>query len=171
MVRGRDGFHIVQNVRPKMTLKGDKSPTIENCTLRVTGPAWTGSTMSHREVVVAPLNPNKIRPGFSKPDSSRAIWLTTDACKRSIELPGSIRIRLTSKSPISRDMIRASRCGCNIRVGSTGEKTIVPFIGWALPSVTPGRMVLTRSHTDASCNNFCLFRLELYSSSSGSPWI
>ena len=64
MVRGRDGFHIVQNVRPKMTLKGDKSPTTENCTLRVTRPAWTGSTMSLREVVAAPLNPDKIRPGF-----------------------------------------------------------------------------------------------------------
>ena len=73
MVRGRDDFHIVQNVRPKMTLKGDKSPTTENCTLRVIGLAWTDRIMSRREVVAVPLNPDKIRPRFSKPDSSRAI--------------------------------------------------------------------------------------------------
>ena len=95
-------------MHPKITLKGDKSCTTENCTLRVTGPAWTGITISPKEVVVALLNPDKIRLGFSRPDRSHPIWLITDACKRSAELPGSIRIRLTSKSPIPRDRMRAS---------------------------------------------------------------
>ena len=100
-----------------MTLKGDKYCTTENCTLRVTGPAWTGSTMSPNEVVAAPLNPDKIRPGFSRPIRLRPMWLITDACKRSAELPGSTRMRLTSKSLIPRDRMRTSWCGCNIRVG------------------------------------------------------
>ncbi|RVW22445.1 hypothetical protein CK203_099234 [Vitis vinifera] len=100
------------HVRPKMTLKGDKSCTTENCTLRVTGPAWTGSTMSPKEVVDDPLNPDKIRPGFSRP------------------------------SPISRDRMRASRCGCSVRVRSTGGKMIVPSMGRGPPPVSPGRMEL-----------------------------
>ncbi|RVW96450.1 hypothetical protein CK203_029629 [Vitis vinifera] len=74
------------------------------------------------------------------------MWLTTDACIRSAELPGSTRIRLTSKSPISRDMMRASRCGCNIRVGSNGGKMIVPSMGRGPPPVIPGQMELIRSH-------------------------
>ena len=69
MVRRGDDFHIVQPCGPKITLKGDKSCTIENCTLRVIGPAWTGSTMSPKEVVAAPLNLDKIRLRFSRPDS------------------------------------------------------------------------------------------------------
>ena len=139
--------------------------------LRMTGPAWTGSTTSPREVVVAPLNPEKIRPGFSMSDSSSPICLITDACKRLAELSGSTRIRLTSKSPIPRDRMRASQCGCNIRMGSTRGKMIVPSIGWALPQVNPGRMELTRSRTDAARSSLCFFRLELYSSSSGPPWM
>ena len=120
-----------------MTLKGDKSYTTEICTLRVTGPAWTNSTISPNEVVDAPLNPDKIRPGFSRPVRLRPMWLMTDACTRSAELPGSTRMRLTSKSPISRDRMRASRCGCNIRVGSTGGKMIVPFMGRGPPPSYP----------------------------------
>ena len=154
-----------------MTLKGDKSYTTENCTLRVTGPTWTGSIMSPKEVVDDPLNPDRIRPGFSRPVRLCPMWLTTDACTRSTELPGSTRMRLTSKSPISRDMMRASRCGCNIRVGFTGGKMIVPSMGRGPPPVIPGRMELIRSHTDAARNNFCLFHLESYSSSNGHPLI
>ena len=154
-----------------MTLKGDKSCTTENCTLRVTGPAWTGSTISLKEVVTTPLKPDKIRPRFSRPDKSRPMWPITDVCKRSVELPGSIRMRLTSKSPISRDRMRASWCGCNIQVGSTGGKMIVPSMGWGPPPAIPGRMELTRSRIDAARNSLCLFRLESYSSSSGPPWI
>ena len=71
--------------------------------LRVTGPAWTGSIMSPKDVVDDPLNPDKIRPGFSRPARLCPIWPTTDACTRSAELPGSTKIRLTSKSPISRE--------------------------------------------------------------------
>ncbi|RVW59126.1 hypothetical protein CK203_105522 [Vitis vinifera] len=41
----------------------------------------------------------------------------------------STRMRLTSKSPISRDRMRASRCGCSVRVGSTGGKMIVSSMG------------------------------------------
>ena len=152
-------------------MKGDKSCTIENCTLRVTWPTWTGSTISPKEVVDAPLNLNKIRPGFSRPMRLCPMWLMTDACTRLPELPGSTRMRLTSKSPISRDRLRASRCGCNIRVGSTGGKMIVPSMGRGPPLVIPGRMELTRSRTDAARNNFCLFRLESYSSSDGPPLI
>ena len=154
-----------------MTLKGDKSCTTENCTLRVIEPAWTSSTISPKEVVAAPLNPNKIHPGFSRPIRLHPIWLITDACKRSVELPGSTRMRLTSKSPISKDGMRASRCGCNIRVGSTGGKMIVPSMGRGPPSVIPGRMELMRSRTDAARNNLCRFHLESYSSSNGPPWI
>ena len=154
-----------------MALKGDKSSTTENCTLRMTRPAWTGSTTSPREVVFAPLNPDKIYPGFSRPESSSPICLITDACKRSTKLPGSTGIHLTSKSPIPRDMMRASRCGCNIHVGSTGGKMIVPSIGSALPPVNPGRMELTHSRTDAACSSLCLFRLESYSSSRSPLWM
>lgn len=51
-----------------MALYGDRSSTIENLTLRVVGSAWTGRTMSPREIVVAPLNLDKIWPEFSKAD-------------------------------------------------------------------------------------------------------
>ena len=139
--------------------------------LRMTGPAWTGSTTSPREVVAAPLNPDKIRPGFSMPDSSSPICLITDACKRSAELPGSTRIRLTSKSPIPRDRMKASRCGCNIHVRSTRGKMIVPSIGWALPPVNSGRMELTHSRIDAAHSSLCHFRLESYSLSRGPSWM
>ena len=159
------------HVRLKMTLKGDKSYTTENCTLRVTRPAWTGSTMSPKEVVDDPLNPDKIRPGFSRFVRLCPMWLTTNACTRSAELPGSTRMRLTSKSPISRDRMRASRCGCSVRVGSTGGKMIVPSMGRGPPLVSPGRMELIRSRTNAARNNFCLFLLESYSSSDGPPLI
>ena len=148
-----------------MTLKGDKSCTTENCTLRVTGPAWTGSTISPKEVVVVPLNLDKIRPGFSRPIRLRPMWLITDACTRSAELPGSTRMPLTSKSPIPRDRMRVSRCGCNIRVGSTGGKMIVPSMGRGPLPVISGRMELTRSLTDVARNSLCFFRLESYSSS------
>ena len=154
-----------------MALKGDKSSTTENCTLRMTGLAWTGSTMSQRKVVVAPLNPDKIHPGFSRLEGSSPIYLITDACKRSVELPGSTRIRLTSKSPIPKDRIRASRYGCNIQVGSTRGKMIVPSIRWVLPPVNQGWMELIRSHMDAARISLCLFRLESYSSSRGPPWM
>ncbi|WJZ81031.1 hypothetical protein VitviT2T_000894 [Vitis vinifera] len=150
-----------------MTLKGNKSCTTENCTLRVTGPAWTSSTISPKEVVDASLNPDKIRPGFSRPVRLRPMWLMTDACIRSVELPGSTSMCLTSKSPISKDRMKASRYGCNIRVGSTGGKMIVPSIGRGPPPVIPGRMELTCSRTDVARNNFYLFRLESYSSSNG----
>ena len=152
-----------------MILKGDNSCTIENCTLRVTGPAWTGSTMSPKDVVDDPLHPDRIRPGFSRPVRLCPMWLMTDACTRSAELPGSTKMRLTSKSPISRDKMRALRCGCSVRVGSTGGKMIVPSMGRGPPPVNPGQMELIRSCTDAVRNNFCLFRLKSYSSSDGPP--
>ena len=76
--------------------------------LRVTGPTWTDSTISPKEVVTTLLNQDKIHLGFSRSDRSHPMWLITDACKRSAELPRSIRMRLTSKSPIPRDRMRAS---------------------------------------------------------------
>ena len=151
-----------------MILKGD---TTENYTLRVTGSAWTGSTMSPKDVVDNPLNPDRICPGFSRPVRLCPMWLTTNACTRSAELPGSTKMRLTSKSTTSRDKMRVSRCGCSVRVGSTSGKMIVPSMGRGPPSVTLGRIELTRSHTNVARNNFCLFHLESYSSSDGPPLI
>ena len=58
-----------------MVLYDDKSSTTENHTLRVGGLAWTGSTTSPRDIVAAPLNPNKSRIGFSKADDEHPICL------------------------------------------------------------------------------------------------
>lgn len=152
-----------------MVLERDKSSTTVNCTLRVTVPTWTGSTTSLREVVEAQLNLNKIHHGFSRLEGTSPICLITDTCKRSVELQGSTKIRLTLKSQIPRDRIRAFQCGCNIHTGSTKGKMIVPSIGWALSLVNSSRMELTRSQTEAACNSLCFFRLKLYSSSWGPP--
>ena len=154
-----------------MALNGDRSSTAENCTLRVIEPTWIGNTMSPKDIVEAPLNPNNIRLGFSRFEGVNPICLITDICKRSAELLESTKIRLTSKSLIPNVKIRASQCGCNILLGSTRGKVITPSIGHVLPMVNPGRMELTYSRTDAARNNLCLFRLELYSSSRGPPWI
>ena len=51
-----------------MALHREKSSTIENCTLNVTGSAWMGNTTSPRKVVVAPLNLDNGCLGFSKVD-------------------------------------------------------------------------------------------------------
>ena len=48
---------------------------------------------------------------------------------------------------------------------------IVPSIGLAFSLVIPGQMELMHSRTDAARNNLCLFRLELYFSSSGPQWM
>ena len=117
------------------------------------------------------MDPDKIHPGFSKLEGSSPICLIISTCKRSVELPGSTRIHLTSKSLIPRDRIRASRCGCSIRMGSIGGKMIVPSIRWVLPSVNPVWMELIRLRTDAAYSNLCLFRLESYSSSRDPPWM
>lgn len=53
---------------PIMALYEDKLSTTENCTFRVIGPAWMGSTTSPSEVVVAPLKLDNRCPGFSKVD-------------------------------------------------------------------------------------------------------
>ena len=81
------------------------------------------------EVVEASLNPDNIRPGFSKLGGMNPICLITDTCKRSAELPRSTKIRLTSKSPIPSVRIRASRCGYNTQTGSTRGKRITSSIG------------------------------------------
>lgn len=120
---------LCNQARPKIALKGDKSSTTENYTLRVTGSAWIGSTMSLMDVVEAPLNLDSIRPRFSRLEGTNPICLITDTCKRSVELPGSTIIHLMSKLPIPSVRIRASRCGCNTRVGSIGGKGIIPSIG------------------------------------------
>ena len=46
-----------------------------------------------------------------------------------------------------------------------------PIYGVRPPPISPGRMELMRSCIDAARNNFCLFRLESYSSSDGPPLI
>lgn len=92
-----------------MALKGDKSSTRDNCTLRVTELAWIGNMMSPRDVVEAPLNPDSIHPGFSRPEGINPICLITDTCKRFVELPRSTKILLTSKFPIPNIKMRASQ--------------------------------------------------------------
>ena len=131
-------FMPCSQARPSMALNRDKSSTTENCMFKVTRSAWTGNTMSPRDVVEAPLNPDNIHPGFSRFEDENLICLITDTCKRSIELPGSTKIRLTSKSLIPNIKIRASRCGCNIQLESTGGKVITQFIGRVLVLVNPG---------------------------------
>lgn len=95
-------------VRPMMALKGDKSFTIENCTLKTIGLTWTSITTSPREVVDASLNPDSIRPRFSKADSENLICLNADICNRSVELSRSTKIRLTSNSLIPNVRMRTS---------------------------------------------------------------
>ena len=120
---------LCNQVRPRIALKGDKSSTTDNCTLRVIGPAWIGSTISPRDVVEAPLNLDSIRPGFSKLEGINPICLTTNTCKKSVELPGSTGILLTSKSPIPNVKMRVSRCCCNTWARSTRGKRITSSIG------------------------------------------
>ena len=112
-----------------MTLNGHRSSTTKNDMFRVIRPAWAGNTMSPKDVVEAPLNPNNIRPGFSRFVGTNPIFFITDTYKRSAKLPGSTKIHLTSKSLIPSVRIRASRCGRNIQLGSIGEKVIIPSIG------------------------------------------
>lgn len=115
--------------RPRMALKGDKSSTTENWTLRVTGSGWIDSIMSPSDVVETPLNPDSILPGFSRLDGMNPIYLTTNTYKRYAELLGSTRILLTSKSPIPNVRMRASRCGGNTCARFIGGKTMAPSIG------------------------------------------
>ena len=51
-----------------MALYGDRSLTIENRTLVMIESDWTCNTISPREVIVTPLNPDSRRLGFSKAD-------------------------------------------------------------------------------------------------------
>ena len=81
------------------------------------------------EVVEAPLNPDNIRPGFSRLGGMNPICLITDTYKRSADLPRSTKIHLMSKSLIPSVRIRASRCGYNTRTGSTRGKRITSSIG------------------------------------------
>lgn len=120
---------LCNKVCPRIALKGNKSSTMDNCMLRVIEPAWIGSTISLRDIVEAPLNPNSIRPGFSRLEGINPICLTTNTCKRFVELPGLTRILLTSKSPIPNVRMRVSRCDCITQAGSTGGKRITPSIG------------------------------------------
>ena len=99
---------LCNHMRHMMALKGDKSSMIENCTLRTSGLAWMGSTTSLRKVVNASLNPNIICLGFSKADGENPIYLNANICNRLVELPGSTKIRLTSKSLIPNVRMRAS---------------------------------------------------------------
>ena len=164
-------FILCNQVRLEIALKGDKSSTTDNCTLRVTSPTWIDSTISPRDVVEAPLNPNSIRFGFSRLEGINPICLTTNTCKRFVKLPGSTRICLTSKSPISSVRMRASWYGYNTQGGSIGGKRITPSIGWALPLASLGWMELICSRTVVDHSSLCLFLLELYSSSNGPSWM
>lgn len=63
------------HVHPMLALKADKFSTTKNCTFLVIGPAWTSNTMSPMEIVVAQLNPDSIRLGFSRADDESPICL------------------------------------------------------------------------------------------------
>lgn len=80
------------------------------------------------DVVEALLNPDSIRLGFSKLEGINPIYLITDICKRSVELPWLTKIHLTLKSPIPSFKIRASWCDYNTQAGSIGGKMITPSI-------------------------------------------
>ena len=164
-------FILWSHVRPMMALKWDKSSTTKNYTFWVIGPACTGNTMSPKEIVKAPLNPDSIHPGFSKVDGRSPIWLYTDICKRSIELPGSIKTLLTSKLLIPGVKIKASSCDCRTRLGSIGEKVIILSIGRAPPPNKLCWMELAYSLMEVTCNSLFLFHLELYFSSMRPPWM
>lgn len=157
------------HARPMMALKRDKSSTTENCTFWTTILAWTGNTMSPREVVKAPLKPDSTRLGFSRANNKNPIYLNAKIYNRLAELPKSTKIRLTSKSLIPGVRMRTSSYDYNTRLGSIGEKVIIPFIGRMPPSGKPGRIELTRSLTEAARSNLCLFHLEFYFSSMASP--
>lgn len=120
---------LCNKVCSNIALNGDRFSTTENCTLGVIGLSWIGNMTTPREVVEAPLNLDNIRPGFSRLEGINPIYLIIDTCKRSVELPGSTKIRLTLKSSIPSVKIRASRCCCNIRVRSTKGKRITSSIG------------------------------------------
>lgn len=154
-----------------MALKGDKSSTIENCTFWVTRPTWMGNMTFPKEVVDAPLNPDNIRPGFSRVDGERPIFLYADICKRSTKLPGSVKTILTSKSLIPSVRIRASSCGHNTRLGSIGGKVIILSIRQVPLLVKLCWMEPTCSLTEATQSNLFFFSLELYFSSTRPPWM
>ena len=116
-------------VHPMMALKGNKSSTTKNYTFWIIGPTWTSNTTSPREVVEAPLNPDSIRPGFSRTNDRNPIYLCADIYNRSVELPESIKIYLTSKLLIPNVRIRASSWGCNTQLGSTRGKVIPHLLG------------------------------------------
>ena len=126
-------FMLWSHVRPMMALKGEKSSTIKNCTFLVIGPTWTGNTMSPKEVVVAQLNQNSIRPGFSRTDGESPICLQADICKRLAELPGSTKTLLTSNPLIPNVGIRAFSCGCMTRLAFIGGKVIMSSTEGASP--------------------------------------
>lgn len=138
------------HVCPIMTLKLDKSSTTENHTSCVTRSAWTGNTMSPKEVVEATLNPDSICMGFSRADGGNPIYLYVDIYKRSTELPGLTKTCLTSKLLIPNVKIRASSCNCNTWLGSIGEKVIILSTGPVPPFSKPHLMELTCSLTEAT---------------------
>ena len=125
--------------------------------------------MSPRDVVEAQLNPDSIRSGFSRADDGNPICLNVDICNRSVELSRSTKICLTSKSLIPSIRMRASSCGCNTQLGSTGEKVMTSSIRRVPPLGNPSWMELTCSRTETTRSNLCFFYLELYFSSIGPP--
>lgn len=96
------------HARPIMALNKDRSSTTKNYTFRITGSAWTGSTMSPREVVEDLLNPDSIHLRFSGDDGGNPIYLNATICNRSTELSRSTRILLTLKSLIPSVRMRVS---------------------------------------------------------------
>ena len=64
--------------------------------------------MSPKDIVVAPLNPDNIRSGFSKAVGRSLICLKADIYKRLAELPVLIKTLLTSNPFIPSVRIKAS---------------------------------------------------------------
>ncbi|RVW69655.1 hypothetical protein CK203_059481 [Vitis vinifera] len=104
---GVDYLVYSSHARPMMALNKDRSSTTKYCTFKITGSAWTGSTMSPREVVEDPLNPDSIHLRFFGDDGGNPIYLNATICNRSTELSRSTRIFLTLKSLIPSVRMRA----------------------------------------------------------------
>ena len=124
-----------------------------------------GNTTSPRDIVVTLLNPNNIHLECSKAISRSPICFYVDIYKRSTELLGSTKILLTSNPLIPSVRTKVSSCGCSTRLQFTG--VIISSIRHAPPLGKLCWMKLTCSLTKVACNILCLFRLELYFSSTG----
>ena len=87
-------FMLWSHTHTMMELKMGKSSIIENCMFWVTGPACTGNMTSPRKAVVAPLNPNNIRLGFSRADGRSPISYRLTPARGQLSYPDRSKLFL-----------------------------------------------------------------------------